>query len=286
MENIFKVKVQTNPDPRWLYPSERRYSASIVLGLGVVHLSFALVSLLMASLTITSSTMDTGGAHNETDDSFTNNTKYSERIDSSTSLTLGPCLMCIGALGAGLTALLAWKRWYMDHNICWFFLMSIVSTTTSIICLVLVIVLIIITNSKAMRHPNTKDMITINILIASALEAIWSTLSVKVSFSGMKNNYPDDIVIPKMGGKVEVNTIHRGNLKGQVVPPDILSHYCGNVKIPKHLQKKTNGNLPNDESNAEYYERVNKFLTSDVDTNSSASLNEKRSSNKQNDFTG
>lgn len=279
MENVFKVKVQTNPDPRWLYPSERRYSASIVLGLGVVHLSFALISLSMTFLTITTSSTRTDSSYNETFVfSYNNNTNYTKQIDQSTSLTLGPCLMCIGALGAGFTALLAWKRWYIDHNISWFFLMSLVSTTTSLICLVLVIVLIIMTNDNISTNfvlneysnSNTKGMITINVLIASTLEEIWSILSLKVSFNGMKNSYPDDIVIPKVGGKVEVNTIHRGNLKGKVIPPDILNHYCGNGKIPKYLQKKSsNNNLPKEESNAEYYERVNKFLTSDIDTNSS-----------------
>jgi hypothetical protein len=44
------VKVRTEPDPARLYPSERRYSALTVGGLGAVHLLLAATSLLLGGL--------------------------------------------------------------------------------------------------------------------------------------------------------------------------------------------------------------------------------------------
>ncbi|KAF2887587.1 hypothetical protein ILUMI_18586 [Ignelater luminosus] len=338
MENIYKIKVRTNPDPRWLYPSERRYSASIVLGLGVVHLALACTALLMACLTLTANETlnnelpsynnnsntnasfkpqdmigimisqhqgDLTGNTNDTEDgglekfnienttslNLENNKEdqdgnYTSDVNEnsfsfSTSLTLAPCLMCLGSLAAGLTGLLAWKRWYIDHNIKWFFCMSLLSTVTSTICLIVTGVLVIITNENIYNifintnnsynaKPNTKYVITINILIASILEWLWSILSTKIAFVGMKNEYPDDIVISKSRGKIEVNTVHKGNKKAKVAPPDIINHFPVSSKIAKYFPKKGSSNLPKDESNSEYQERVNKFLSSNIDANSAA----------------
>ena len=50
MEEIYVVKVRTDPDPARLYPSERRYSALTVGGLGAVHLLLAATSLLLGCL--------------------------------------------------------------------------------------------------------------------------------------------------------------------------------------------------------------------------------------------
>lgn len=335
MENIYKIKVRTNPDPRWLYPSERRYSASIVLGLGVVHLALASTAFLMACLTLTANetinnelpsynnnntnasvkpedmsgimisphegdltgnTSDAEGGslerfniENTTSLNLDNKEDQNENYTSvgnensfsfSTSLTLAPCLMCLGSLAAGLTGLLAWKRWYIDHNIKWFLCMSLLSTVTSTICLIVSGILVIITNENIYNtfinndsynaKPHSKYVITINILIASILEWLWSILSTKIAFVGMRNEYPDDIVISKSRGKIEVNTVHKGNKKGKVAPPDILNHFPVSGKIAKYFPKKGSSNLPKDESNSEYQERVNKFLSSNIDANSAA----------------
>lgn len=79
----------------------------------------------------------------------------------------------------------------------------------------------------------------------------------------MKNNYPDDMVITKGGGKVEVKTVFKGNIKNGTLPVDILE------QIPKskkwNLNKKENDSLPKAESNFEYQQRVNNFITSSTE---------------------
>lgn len=284
MENIYKIKVRSSADPRWLYPSERRYSASTVLGLGVVHLALSVTALLLASLTLTANkeipnleavnvtTISDSFQGNQTqnnaeiEEARINLDKSTTNLNMYTSITFAPCLMSLGSLGAGLSALLAWKRWYIDHNIKWFFFMSLASTFTSTLCLVIVTTLTAL-STCFLSNPkiNVKYAILINILIASVLEWLWSILSTKIAYRGMKNNYPEDIVLSRSHGKIEVNTIHKGNKKGKCPPPDILNHFPVSGKFAKYFPKKRNGNLPKDESSAEYKERVNRFLSTQVE---------------------
>nr|CAD7441721.1 unnamed protein product [Timema bartmani] len=50
MEEVYVVKVRSQPSPARLFPSERRYSASTVGGLGAVHLLLAATCLLLGAL--------------------------------------------------------------------------------------------------------------------------------------------------------------------------------------------------------------------------------------------
>lgn len=351
MENIYKIKIKTNPDPRGLYPSERRYSASIVLGLGVVHICLALTAMLMASLTlktvnqhesttkreslltisnfssITSNdsqnvrTMDStiifteeeiskGGTNTpDSSEEMPNKETINKEIfdeeetlqkQNSTetdtviktrediiqktlsegevsNLSLAPCILTIGGLAAGLTGLLAWKRWYIDHNIKWFFVMSSLSTITSVVALIMSSItmlsvyksLAIISTFKIDKTPNLRFVLTLNVFITCILEFIWSIMSTKVAYKGMRNAYPDDIILSRSRGKIEVNTVHKGNKKAKGTPPDILNHFKAPGKFAKYLPKKKEvGGLPKAESNLEYQERVRKFLSSDVDSES------------------
>ncbi|KAF5275056.1 hypothetical protein FQA39_LY06993 [Lamprigera yunnana] len=266
MENIYKIKVKTKPDPQWLYPSERRYSASTVLGLGVVHLAFAIFAILMASLTATNKILKNDTNNNSTQESTDNDINI---VDPETTLTAGPCLMCIGAVAAGFTALLSWKRWYIDHNIKLFFFMSVFSTVTSSICLVLEMILLIYASDifysneflKQSFNPKSKDVIIINILISCSLEWIWSILSTKVSLKGMQTNYPDDIALPNNNVEVQINTIHKGNKTKKIMDIEPFQPVINKTLTKLHNK---NSNLPNDESHSEYCERVNSFLRSNV----------------------
>lgn len=366
MEDIYTIKVRTNPDPRDLYPSERRYSASTVLGLGVVHLALATTALLLASLSLSahapisksevakpfevprqyenftdfanSSVEQQNGTQHEDSDLRNDDMAFLDEDNEASaredevlieddgfqiediynpfiSLTLAPCLMSVGALAAGFTGLLAWKRWYIDQNIRWFFFMSSISTLTSLACLTVTGLTIgIVTeqqnqamafsnglqngnafifsfrdnnvyvdrlqqsvdssntqnippNMFANKHTNTRTsniklVLAINLLIASVLEFVWSVLSTKISWKGMRNDYPDDIVLSR--GKMEVNTIHKGNKKTKAIAPDILNHHPKKRKFAKYFPKKENDYLPKAESNIEYQERVNRFLSSNV----------------------
>lgn len=330
MENVYKIKVKTSPSPSSVYPSERRYSASTVLGLGVVHLALAMTTLLLASLTLSTSNKDknvfTGFIENQTDlqeftvldspaDGINNKTpeeimrmlvvdeittlKSSEMQENNdttksrskrdlnnrhyyTNLSIAPCVMTLGSLLAGVFALLAWKRWYIDNNIKWFFISSCVSVLTSLVCLLLTAFTVSAAGdfdgvqfsfdfpNGPSKPPNFSLVVAVNILIASASEVIWSILSAKIAYKGMISNYPEDIVISKSGGRTEVYTVRKGNKKSKIIPPDILNHFPNSGKLAKYLPKKDTGNLPKEESSKEYRERVNKFLTGQ----NSASANE------------
>lgn len=307
MQSIYKIKIKTNPPSLGAYPSERRYSASTVQGLGVVHLILAATALLLASLSLnpknsfkesvpenTTSIFYFSPTTTEPQESQTNsyeelNTTEREeqgeiyRVKRSlegpkqyTNLSIGPCVMTLGSLCAGLAALLAWKRWYIDSNIKWFFITSCISIITSLICLVLTSLSVTAAGEfnalqfsydfpvpeETNRHkPSFSLVLAVNILIASAAEVVWSILSARVAFKGMVNDYPEDIVVSRSGGRVEVSTVSKGNGKKKILPPDILDHFPASGKIAKYLPKKVaEGDLPKEESNVEYNERVNKFL--------------------------
>ncbi|PNF28685.1 hypothetical protein B7P43_G07889 [Cryptotermes secundus] len=114
MEEIYVVKVRTEPDPARLYPSERRYSALTVGGLGAVHLLLAATSLLLGGL----------GLALQSDSCWTG--RYG-----------GGLWLGLAAAAAGAAGILAWRRWYVDNNIRWFFICSTVAATTSLLCLVI-----------------------------------------------------------------------------------------------------------------------------------------------------
>lgn len=336
MENIYKIKVKTNPSPLSVYPSERRYSASTVLGLGVVHLALATTTLLLASLTLTTSKeaiVSTGFTENQTEATeltllmsndgnktseevlivttaesletpeltsttsvtsteSNNNETYKSRIRRDlkttqyyTNISVAPCVMTLGSLLAGLSALLAWKRWYIDNNIKWFFISSCVSVLTSLVCLLLTAFTVSAAGdfdgvqfsydfpNGPSKPPNFSLVVAVNILIASATELIWSILSAKIAYKGMISNYPEDIVISKCGGRTEVYTVRKGNKKAKVMPPDVINHFPNSGKLAKYLPKKDNGNLPKEESSKEYRERVNKFLTEQNDASTDENKN-------------
>lgn len=328
MEDIYTIKVRSNPDPRSLYPSERRYSASTVLGLGVVHLALATTVLLLASLSLTthnlkevdemdnynSSASKTNVSDRDMNDRNSDMAFLDEDFESAESnyedlgynhflcLTLMPSFMTIGAIAAGITGLLAWKRWYIDYNIRWFFLMSSFSIITALICLIMACLAVgamiehksitmqntfiftfssqdvildrvdndphsiqsKIFSKSSNKPPNLRLVLGINLVIASFLELIWSILSAKVSFFGMRNSYPDDIILSR--GQIEVNTVHKGNKFSKAVAPDILNHHPKKKKFVKYFPKIENGFLPKQESCNEYRDRVNKFLSGNADS--------------------
>lgn len=355
MEDIYTIKVRSRPDPTNLYPSERRYSASTVLGLGVVHLALGLTAFLLAILTLIAkndeinsenhqfdSTIETIPVHLTIQDlqnpeisrkieMFSRTNVYIKRenilnttVESSedirnsssvltksssisASFTFAPCIMSVAAFIAGCTAILAWRRWYIDQNIMWFFISSVISTTVSLICLIAIISGIaniasfklsnyyasnpnhfvlrsengieilrpIISDNKnttdngyhESKTENLRTVLAINIAIAAVLELIWSYLSAKISWRGMRNGYSDDLHT-RRGGNVSVNTVIKGNNIGKhkkINPkPDIIAHYPKKGKIAKYFPKTENddGYLPKAESHKEYQERVNKFLAS------------------------
>ncbi|CAH2229510.1 jg17626 [Pararge aegeria aegeria] len=121
----------------------------------------------------------------------------------------------------------------------------------------------------------TKRVLSINILIAAFLELLWSILSVKISYKGMRSNYKDDN--ERRGNCISVVTTIKGNntkkrpINGKFNPkPDLIDHYPSR-KIKKiflaqndngfYLKNQNNKNKPNTETSSEFYkERMLNFL--------------------------
>ncbi|XP_028133301.1 uncharacterized protein LOC114328611 [Diabrotica virgifera virgifera] len=323
MERIFKIKMKTDRVPQSQYPSERRYSASIVIGLSVVYMQLFLFSILMGTLLVHKMTVQNSSNltyQNETElnlnptnnitkmlrsppfndtesiamadlyETMDNNFKevsqslqnlqnviddqnVSNIINISILMCAGCYIMAIGFAVASVTGIFAWKQWYIDHNIKFFFLASAISVITAAIGLLLSLITCIILNFDydSYVYETSKSPITfslaMNIVILSTVGVIWSFLASKIAYVGVRSSYPDDIVFNRGGRCVEVSVEHKGNKSGIVFPPDILEHFPSGDKLTKYLPKKENGNLPKAESTLEYQQRVNKFLSEVPDTN-------------------
>ncbi|KAK2580396.1 hypothetical protein KPH14_006148 [Odynerus spinipes] len=105
IENVYVIKVKTKPALSSLYPSERRYSASTVGGLALVHFGLGALSLLLGTLALA---------------------------------VQGP-ILSIACLVPFITGLLAWRRWYIDRNITIFFCGNLFSLVVAILCFVITI---------------------------------------------------------------------------------------------------------------------------------------------------
>lgn len=301
MERIFKIKTKTNRVLQSQYPSERRYSASTVIGLSVVFLLLCVFSILMGLLIVQQLTVqfspDIYFNQNKTEvnisnstnnfESFTNNTYNEEtnsyeKLERDSSIILQqnsqiyiniPTLMCSGcflmAVGFALsfgTGTMAWKRWYIDINITFFFVACTLSIITASIGLLFSLLTCLNLNfdyDTYIYEPTNVSPIpfslTMNIIILSSIGVMWSILSAKVGYVGMKSSYPDDIIISK-GRRVEVSTVKKGNGRC-AFPPDIINHFPSGEKLAKYLPKKDSGDLPKAESTLEYRQRVDRFLS-------------------------
>lgn len=322
MEDVYTIKVKTKPDTRNLYPSERRYSASTVSGLAWVHIALSATSFLLACLALVNP--DEGKQPNNTTESLNsiNGTANSSFVaDNGYMLVLAPSLLSVFGLAAGVASIMASVKWYIDHNITWLFIASVMSTVVSLASFVMVAVwfastsegeitdfykdkvpfkdfvvvrqadvyehnsshVIVALNSTKVSEESqgsrvfTTGVLSINILIAAFLEVLWSILSVKISYRGMRNNYKDDSSEPR-GKCISVVTKIKGNdpkhipRNGKLLKPkpDLIEHYP-NKKIKKiylaqdengfYLKNQNNKVKQNTETSSEIYkERMMNFL--------------------------
>ncbi|XP_038217783.1 uncharacterized protein LOC119836497 [Zerene cesonia] len=315
MEDVYTIKVKTKPDTRNLYPSERRYSASTVSGLAWVHIALAGTSFLLACLALVNpNVQEENSLYGNVSETYNSTDISRETHDSSYILVLAPSVLTISALAAGLAAILASVRWYMDRNITWLFVMSVLSTIVSLISFIMIAVwllssddslkefkdkillrdVFIIEHTQVLdrneshfviarnatefkeNNPNmfTKRVLSINILIAAFLELLWSILSVKISYKGMRNNYKDGD--ERRGNCVRVVTTIKGDMKrlprnGKLVPlkSNLIDHYPSR-KIKRiflaqgdngFYLKNQNNKAKNTETSSEFYkERMMNFL--------------------------
>lgn len=167
MEDVYTIKVKSKPDTRNVYPSERRYSASTASGLAWVHIALAATSFLLACLALVNQSSDNHMQQiklNEMDqkiinmDEFlmdlneeinnnvtnTNTTNNSSAVDVNSSnwyvLVIAACMLSTFALSAGIASILASIKWYIDHNITWLLIMSVLSTVFSLISFIMVLI--------------------------------------------------------------------------------------------------------------------------------------------------
>lgn len=94
------IKVKSRPELASLYPSERRYSASTVRGLSLVHLALGLLLLFLSAC-------------------------------ASSAQGFALAVTCVVPAAFGVVA---WRRWYVDRNIAIFFYASLFSVLVSALC--------------------------------------------------------------------------------------------------------------------------------------------------------
>jgi len=239
MENIYKIKIKSNPGLNNLFPSERRYSASTVLGLGVFHIALAVLNLILAVLSSTN--------HKQRPDDLRNFLQ--------TQQTLSLTFNVISNAASAAAAILAWKCWYIDNNIKWFFITSVVAAMTCIFSISIIVFVIIQTFREIVN-------LTVNIFLATLATLFLSLISSKVAYVGMNNDYPDDMVVSKVGAKFDISTVEQGNfkMKAPPPPPDIIEYIPKNA-IQHLCIENTDKKLPKTESVDEYNERVQNFLS-------------------------
>ncbi|KAL1501179.1 hypothetical protein ABEB36_006559 [Hypothenemus hampei] len=274
MEQILKIKTRTNPDFLNQYPSERRYSASKVLGLSIFQFIFTLLSILMGILLIhkrhvLNQQQDQGepltllSEKLQQDLQFSDH-KYLHYYKNISKFLIAACfIMAFCNFLAFCAGILAWKRWYIDHNIAFFCMFCCVSTLTSFTALVIAIItgrnanFIFLDNID--RTYDKSDLspvnltLAVNIIVLSLFSTIWSIISMHLACRGMRNSYPDDMMVAKRGGiELKNNVVHLNVINRSAIE-----------KIRKCLLKRENNNgLPKQESSAEYLQRVDNFLNS------------------------
>ncbi|XP_072767338.1 uncharacterized protein [Anoplolepis gracilipes] len=100
MENVYVIKIKTKPPLSSLYPSERRYSASTVGGMSLIHFILGAISLFLSTV----------------------------------AMSVPGHVLSLVCLIPSVTGCLAWRRWYIDRNITIFFYGSLFSSVAAIFC--------------------------------------------------------------------------------------------------------------------------------------------------------
>ncbi|KAG8223650.1 hypothetical protein J437_LFUL001757, partial [Ladona fulva] len=130
MEAIYVVRVVSRGSGQGALPSERRYSATTVGGLAIVHALLALTLLLLGALHV--AFMPSAHAHSEVQivktsiwdveaDSLLVTIASSSWVLTSVCITIGPVI----------TGVLSWKQWYLEANLRRFLAASVVAFVVS-----------------------------------------------------------------------------------------------------------------------------------------------------------
>ena len=177
MEEIFVIRLRTPPGPAAVPPSEQKYSAETVLGLGGVHLVLAALALLFGAL----------------------------------ALVLEPDAQRHGAAGwlwalfavTGTSGALAGRRWYQNAHIRWFCLLSAASAVGAALLAALTVTGLVQRQLQldelrraAAADPYSAPLsadherrqaltaASANLLVTALLELGWSVLTARVAWRG------------------------------------------------------------------------------------------------------
>lgn len=280
-KKILKLKITNVPDARNALPSERRYSASLVLGFSVMFLVLFILSSTVGGLIIhkiivhgNMVTEQTAAASNDLTmqqqhdrelelrilkDLHPYNIHY--EINMPSLLCAGCFIMALGHLVSSIAGFLAWKRWFIDKYITFFCLLSGFSIFTSAFCLLLNIVMLFFMTSYDSKHPYPPigRPLSCFVFILSIVSIAWSVVAAKIAFRGMKNHYPDGALSPNVSA---VNTICRQSMDENVVPSQLFNQclYTSDGKVVRYLREDGKDALSGDE-----YERVKQFVREHYD---------------------
>ncbi|XP_014245628.1 uncharacterized protein LOC106664439 [Cimex lectularius] len=212
-EEIYTVHVKTRPDPSQKYPSERAYSSSTAGGLAVIHLFLSGLGVAL-SCAILSNTGD----------------------------LVGGATLVTGSLLSGITGMFAWKRWYVDRYVRWFFAASLVSIVAAVFTISLTIYCLVCPSLQTVyflrlgpirvresngtepsRQPldENEDVpvlkeLHIHMILTAIMEFLVSAVSIKIAWKGVKNSYQKRPILPVRTEGVGGNEPHR---------PDILPNH-------------------------------------------------------------
>ncbi|KAF7272510.1 hypothetical protein GWI33_014703 [Rhynchophorus ferrugineus] len=276
MERIIKIKTKSKPDVLNQYPSERRYSSTIVLGLSVVLLHLSICSIIMGGLIlykmIALRRMEEGdesltrlSEKVERDMEMTDKTYFHYYINVPVLVSVGCFLMAFGQIICFIFGIFAWKKWYIDNNITYFFLTCSFSTLTSAISFLISFLTCFFIKfdtyeDYAEGNKNIFPLslpLGVNIIVLSIGSIIWSILSTKIAYRGMRNSYPDDMVI--RDGKLEICAFKRSNPSTvSTIPVEVI-----NTIIP-YIPKTCLEDLPKLDTKTEYQAKVDRFLRTET----------------------
>ncbi|XP_076758403.1 uncharacterized protein LOC143427819 [Xylocopa sonorina] len=115
------------------------------------------------------------------------------------------------------------------------------------------------------ESSHTKILLTVNVLVASLLEAFWSALSARIALRGMLNRLPEGSYVHGAAGNAKSDGATSANGKPSGPRPDILDHDHGLSESLQNLStmhglRNSGPKLPLPESSREFRERVERFL--------------------------
>ncbi|XP_046403863.1 uncharacterized protein LOC124169322 [Ischnura elegans] len=219
-------------------PSERRYSATTVGGIALVH--FALSATLMLLFALHAAF--TPPADEAKAEDYEAELSQLATLSSYSWAVASFCIL----LGPTVTGILSWKRWYVESNLRRFLAASGVALVAAVASTALTSAAIIlipkprgghVVDAGAERNAAMLSSIALNAAVASALEVLACLASLKVAWSGINRKEGEE---DTGTGKKDPERVQapEGPLPRTVPAPDIVP--C--------------------ESSREYEERMRRFV--------------------------